>query len=352
VEQQVDERLDRYEATLAVRALMDFVVDDVSNWYVRLNRARFYDVDSADNRAAFATLHEVLVVVCRLLAPFAPFVTDWVHRELTGTSVHLAPFTRGSAQVTDAELEQGMSQIRMLAKLARAAREEADVKVRQPLSRLVCVVPDSMAAKLGELVPLLAAELNVKRVEFAATGDALVRLEARPNFRALGKRFGKRTPLAAQAVTALNSDALLAFERGEPLAISVDGESHELSADDFAIVRRASGELIVKEEAGYFAAIDPTVTPELRREGLARELVSRIQRMRKDAGLAVSDRIHLQVTGNEEVEAVVREHGHYVAAEVLASDVTVGGDIKGSPNAVQTVELDGPTVRIALTRVR
>ena len=356
---QADELMWRYDATLALRAIMDFVVDDVSNWYVRVNRARFYDIDSADNRAAFATLHEVLVVTCRLLAPFAPFVTDWMHRELTagrdgaagGTSVHLAPFGGCSLAEGDAALEQAMGHIRRLATLARAAREEAGVKIRQPLSRLVCVVPNYRAGVLDALVPLLRAELNVKQVEFALTGDALVRLEAKPNFRALGKRFGKRTPLAAKAVAALSSDALLEFTRGESLVISVDGESHALAHEDLEVVRRAGGDLVVQEEGGYFAAIDPAVSDALRREGLAREVVNRVQRMRKDLRYVVSDRVRLQVTGNGDVEQAVREHRNYVAGEVLASEVIIGGDVAATVDAVQTVEVMDDDVRIALTRV-
>jgi isoleucyl-tRNA synthetase len=308
-------------------------------------------VDGADNRAAFATLHELLVATCRLLAPFAPFVTDWIHRELTGRSVHLASFAPAAAGEPDVELERGMRDIRELARLARAAREQAGINVRQPLSRLVCVVPTFTAAIFNELVPLLQSELNVKHVEFVTTGDALVRLEAKPNFRALGKRFGKRTPLAAEAVASLSSGALAAFERGEPLAISLDGESHMLGAEDLEIVRRASGALVVQEAGGYVAALDPTITPELRREGIARELVSRVQRLRKEAGFAVSDRIRLRVTGGTEVEAVAREYEGYIAGEVLAIDVATGGDIEGSPDAVQTVDVLDDTVRIALTRV-
>jgi isoleucyl-tRNA synthetase len=354
VERRADGLLGEYDATLAARSVMDFLVDDVSNWYVRLNRARFYDVDTPDSRAAFATLHEVLVVTCRLLAPFAPFVTDWMHRELTGATVHLAPYTRDGgpdAGHVDQELERGMSQLRTLATLARAAREEADVKVRQPLTRMVCVVPQGAAAALHEMVPLLAAELNVKRVEFAETGDALVRLEARANFRSLGKRFGKATPLAAQAVAALTHEALLACERGEPVAISVNGESHQLTADDLTIVRRASGNLVVKEASGFFAAIDPTVTPALRREGFARELVSKIQRMRKEAGFAVSDRIVVYVAGDQELETTAREFSDYISGEVLARELSVGGDLPTTVNVAQSLELDGLQVRVALNRV-
>ena len=357
VERRADALLWEYDATLAARTVMDFLVDDVSNWYVRLNRARFYDVDTADSRAAFATLHEVLAVTCRLLAPLAPFVTDWMHRELTGSTVHIAPYTREDAGGdrravhVDQDLERAMAQLRTLATLARAAREEADVKVRQPLGRMVCVVPQGAPPTLREMVPLLATELNVKRVEFADTGDALVRLEAKPNFRSLGKRFGKDTPLAAQAVAALSSEALAAFERGEPVAISLNGESHQLGPDDLTVIRRASGSLVVKEEGGFFAAIDPTVTPALRREGLARELVSRIQRMRKDAGFAVSDRIVVYLAGDPEVEATAREFTDYISGEVLARDLTVGKDFPATVNVTQSLELDGLQARVALHRV-
>ena len=361
---QVDELLWRYEATLAVRLVMEFLVDDVSNWYVRLNRSRFYEVETADNRAAFATLHEVLVAVCRLLAPFAPFITDWIHRELTGSSVHLAPFAPGDASeagsavagatvlLPDPELERAMSDLRRLATLARAARESAGVNVRQPLSRLVCVVPNYRAGMFDELEPLLRGEINVKTLEFASSGDELLRLEARPNFRSLGKRFGKRTPLAAAAVSALSSDALLAHEKGGSLVIDLDGEPHELSGEDFEIIRRAAGELVVQEEGGYVAAIDATVTPELRREGIARELVNRIQRLRKEARFAVSDRIRLQIAGGAEIEEAAEGYKDYIAGEVLASEVIIGGDVAGNPDAVQTVEILEDTVSIALTRVQ
>jgi isoleucyl-tRNA synthetase len=256
-----------------------------------------------------------------------------------------------AAAVVDPALEKAMSDLRRLATLARAAREDAGVKVRQPLSRLVCVVPDYRAGMFDVLEPLLRSEINVKKLEFASSGDSLLRLEAKPNFRSLGKRFGKRTPLAAAAVAALSNEALTAHERGDAIAIALDGESHVLSAEDFEVVRRAAGDLTVQEEGGYVAAIDPTVTPELRREGVARELVNRIQRLRKEARFAVSDRIRLQVNGGTETEQVVHGYKEYIAGEVLASEVIAGGEIAGNPDAVQTVDVMDDTVRIALTRV-
>ena len=353
VERLVDDLMQRYDATAAVRAIIAFVDEDVSNWYVRQTRSRFYDVRSDDNRAAFATLHEVLLVACRLLAPFAPFVTDWMHRELAGSSVHLASYVRDAddtATDADPDLELVMDTVRTLATLGRGAREQAGIPVRQPLSRMVCVAPRHAAHGLEALLPVLAAELNIKAIELATSGDALVTLEAKPNFRALGKKFGKRTPLAAEAVTRFASEHLRGFEAGGELLVTVDGETHGLGPDDVTIVRRASGALVVQEQHGFFAAIDPVITPALRREGLAREVISRVQRMRKDAGLAVSDRIRLFVGGDAEVLIAVEEHRGWIADEVLATAVAIGGDDTGTMLARQTAELDGIRADLALTR--
>jgi isoleucyl-tRNA synthetase len=361
VEREADELLDRYEATNAAKAVMTFFDEDVSKWYVRQSRHRFYDVDGEDNRAAFATLHEILTVTCRLLAPFAPFITDWVHRELTGGSVHLARFIRDQTGAIDVDLERAMAHIRTVATLARAAREEAGVKVRQPLARMVCVVPlPAVAVRaagggraegvLEALAPLLAAELNIKKIEFISSADDLVTLKARPNFRSLGKKFGKNTPLASEAVQALTSEALREFEAGKPLYVSVGNDSRELSAEDLTVVRRASGELVVKEEGGYFAALDPVVTRELRLEGLARELVSRIQRLRKELGFAVSDRVTLSVGGPAEIQEAVKAFEKWIADEILARRVTVGERMEGT-HATHTFDLDGKSVEVALERV-
>ncbi|MFL5562173.1 MAG: isoleucine--tRNA ligase [Gemmatimonadaceae bacterium] len=360
VQRMCDAHLLRFEATEAARLVMSFVDEDVSKWYVRQCRARFYDVTSDDNRAAFATLHTVLVGACRLLAPFAPFVSDWLHRELTGTSVHLAPFIDDEGpSLASPGLEDAMEAIRTLATLGRAAREDAAQKtgntlvrkVRQPLARVVCVVKASEVEQVRELLPLLESELNVKRAELATSADSLVTLEAKPNFRTLGKKFGKATPLAAQKVAALPSAVLLAFEHGEPLDLNVDGQVRNLDADDLTIVRRASGELVVSERGGYFAAIDATITPELRAEGIARETVSAVQRLRKDTGLAVSDRIRLAVGGAKDVLDAIRAHRDYIASETLALAVSVGEGSGSEYPATQTLDLDGLELRIALTRV-
>jgi isoleucyl-tRNA synthetase len=350
LQRTVDAALDSYDATTAARAIIAFVDDDLANWYVRLNRSRFYEVDSADNRAAFATLHETLVSVCRLLAPFTPFISDWMHRELTGESVHLAAYLQPESVGGDSGLESAMEAVRTLSRLGRSAREEVGIKVRQPLARLICVAPNVSESALEPLVALLAAELNVKRVEFVSSGDDLVTLEAKPNFRSLGKKFGKGTPLAAAAVAGFSGEQLRSFLRGEALVVSVDGESHALSVEDLTVVRRAAGSFAVQEEAGFFVALDPAVTSELKLEGYARELISRVQRMRKESGLAVSDRIAVRVAGNEVVGQVLDAHGTWLSEEVLATELVFAGDAEGSGQG-HAIDLDGITARVAITRI-
>jgi isoleucyl-tRNA synthetase len=361
VEAQADAALEAFDPTASARALMDFVTNDVSNWYVRASRARFYDTTTADNRAAFATLHEVLVVVSRLLAPFCPFITDYIHRELTGESVHVAAYRRATVAARDPVLEGVMTEIRELARLGRAAREEAGIRVRQPLAEVVCVAARATdgdartAADAGReleyrdaLTPLLASELNVKRVTFAESSDALVTLTAKPNFRALGKKFGKNTNEAAAAVRALASEHLLAFERGDVVYVTAGGETQALSEDDLIVERRASGTYVIAQDVARFAAVDPRVTEALRLEGLARELVSRVQKLRKEAGLAVSDRIVLTVGGDPSAVAAARAHQDWIVAEVLATGLRFGD--KSLASGAVEVDLDGLAAWITITK--
>jgi isoleucyl-tRNA synthetase len=340
--------LDAYELTHAARAIASFVVDDLSNWYVRRSRDRFWGSgDAATTRAAFTTLHEALVTVARLLAPFTPFHADWLHRALTGgSSVHLAPFPEAGA--ADPALERGMHDVRELARLGRAARERVRIRVRQPLRTLHAVVPGS-AALDAPLLALVRDELNVRDVRFLRGAEELVTYRAQPNFRVLGKRFGGATQAAAQAVRGLDDGALREFRSGAPLVIRVDGAAHELNAEEVELIEEAQGELVVETEAGYVVALDPVVDDELREEGLARELVNRIQRLRRDTGLAVSDRIRLQIDGAPEIRAAAERHRGYIQAETLATDL-VAGDADPLRAAALEVDVDGRTAYIAIAR--
>jgi isoleucyl-tRNA synthetase len=262
--------------------------------------------------------------------------------------VHLAGFPEAGA--SDPRLEEGMRQTRVLARLGRAAREEVRIRVRQPLGTLQAVVPDA-SLMTDELLAVLRDELNVKRVQFLQAAGDLVTLRAQPSFRQIGKRFGSHTQDAAAAIRALDDAALRAFRDGQEVAIEVSGERRVLEAGDLDVVEESAGDLVVSSDEGCTIALDPAIDEPLRLEGIARELVNRIQRLRKDTGLAVSDRIRLAVFGDASVQAALAAHEDYIMRETLA----VAVDAAGEPDArwrdtVQDVDLDGITVRLALRR--
>ena len=349
---EVTEDLEGYNLTHAVRAVGDFVIDDLSNWYVRRSRDRFWgSADAADTRAAFATLHLALVVTARLMAPAAPFLSDWLHRALTGGSVHLASFPSVDESATDAGLERGMQAVRTLSTLGRAARDAVGIRVRQPLGTLYAVVPDGYGVD-ASLLEILRDELNVHTLEFMDRAEELVTLSAKPNFKALGAAFGKRTPRIADAIRALDSASLAAFRGGAPLSVEVDGEAVALTAEHFDVVQTARGSFATADEGGFTVALDPTITPELRLEGLARELVNRVQNLRKETGLEVQDRIRLGIFGDGEILDVSSAWGPFVAGETLAVELETGSltDFEGYESS-REVDLDGVAGTIALARV-
>ncbi len=341
-----------YNLTHGVRDLAEFIVDDLSNWYVRRSRDRFWgSADAADTRAAFATLYEALVEVSLLMAPVAPFLADWLHRSLTGESAHLARFTP-PAGPRDEELEVGMEGVRRLSSLGRAARDQVGIRVRQPLGTMYAVVPGNVKLESG-LLEILRDELNVRAVEFIEGAEALVTFSARPNFRALGARHGRRTPKVAEAVRGLSSAELSAFRNGGPLEVEVDGERLAIAADDLEIIQSATGEYVVEAEGGFTVALDPTLTPELRAEGLARELVSRIQRLRKDSGFDVSDRIRLGVGAPVEARQAFESYRDFIMGETLAQEMNLADELTGdSYSTVRDADLGEAGVAIGVSRVR
>jgi isoleucyl-tRNA synthetase len=329
-----------YDVTAGVRAILDFVVDDVSQWYVRLNRPRFWAPDSVADPAALATLYETLSTVSRLLAPAAPFVSDWLYRALTGTSVHLERFPVPRDQRRP-ELEDAMDAVRRLASLARSAREEGNIRVRQPLRRMQVAVPAAVRGQaLDALLELLRQEVNVKEIEVVASDTDLVRLRPRPNFRTLGKRYGKRTPAVAAAAAALSPGQLRSLEDGSPATLELEGEAVTFLPEDVAVEREVASDWLVQSHGPYVVALDPELSEPLRREGLAREVVNRVQRIRKEAGYVYTDRIALWIDGDSALADAVRAHHDFIQGETLARSLEVG---RRAPAAdlEQRVDIDG-----------
>jgi isoleucyl-tRNA synthetase len=349
---EVETELDRFHLTRAYRAVVAFLNEDLSNWYVRRSRSRFWGSgDSPDSRAAFRTLWEVLVGLARAIAPVTPFVSDWIHRALTTESVHLAPFPVPETSQVDGGLEEGMTAVRALVSLGRAAREDVQIRVRQPLGKMYAVTPGGMTLD-GDLLDLLKDELNVKDVAFLGSAEGLVGLAAKPNFRALGPRFQQRSEEAATAIRALPTEALRAIRNGETVVVQVGGESFPLEPEDLEIQEEAKEGLVVQSDGTYTAALDPTLDEALRQEGLARELVNRIQRLRKDSGLDITDRISLGVAGSEAVSDAALAFEGFITGETLARAYMIGEGEDGPEFQYSVdVDLDGHDTRISLSRL-
>jgi isoleucyl-tRNA synthetase len=339
---------DAYDVTAGVRAVLAFCDDDLSNWYVRVSRSRFWAPDTAADPAALATLYEALVAVTRLLAPAAPFLSDAIHRRLTGRSVHLErmPVPRGGG---DDALAAAMDAVRRLATLARAARDAAGLKVRQPLGAMRVAVPAAARGEaLERLLVLLAAEVNVKTVTLAADAE-LVRLRGKPNFRSLGRVYGKDTPRAAQLAATLTAEQLRVLEAGGDVVASGDGAPVRFRPEDVVVERDVATDWLVQSDGPFVVALDPRLTPELRREGLAREVVNRVQRLRKEAGYEYTTRITLSVSGDGEVLESSGVFEQFIAGETLARRVELGAEL-GDPDVREEAEIDGRHVVIAVRR--
>ncbi len=331
---EVTESLEAFDTAAAGRRLA-VLIDDLSNWYVRRSRRRFWDgPGSPDGAAAFATLYECVRVLTLLMAPITPFLTDYlwaVLRDSDGApeSVHLASWPVADPALIDPVLSAQMALTRRLVELGRSARSGASVRTRQPLSRALIGAP-GFADLPDELAGQIAAELNV--ASLGVLGDSsgpgeLVDYEVKPNFRSLGRRFGRRTPAVAAAITAVPAaDIATAVLAGQPTAVPVPGEPEVLiGADDVIVTQTPRAGWAVATDAGETVAIDTTVTPELLREGLAREVIRLVQDARKNDGLDVTDRISLRwVAQDPELAAAMTEHAGLIAREVLAVEYQPG----------------------------
>ena len=341
--------MDSFDCTAAGREIAEFV-EQLSNWYVRLSRRRFWEGD----RAAFATLRHCLLETAALLAPFTPFLADEIHLNLAGgesgdlgelpDSVHLRDFPASDAALADPELETAMEAVRLTVELGRAARAQAKAKMRQPLRRAVIVANDAEREAISARAALVKAELNVKELDFVTEEGELVSYAVKPNYRSLGPRFGKRMPQVAAAVAALDPVhvARVMAEGGE-VGIAVDGDEHALGAEEVTLSLQPLEGYEVEAEAGHAVALQLELDDELRREGLAREIVHAVQNARKAAGLEITDRIELSLGGDEELLDAAREHEDYVAGEVLATAVAYD-----AAEGVR-VTLDGRELVIALS---
>jgi isoleucyl-tRNA synthetase len=357
---QVTDRMENYDpygATLALEPLLD----DLTNWYVRRSRRRFWKSEhDADKEGAYATLYQVLLTLCKLLAPLVPFVTEVMYQNLARSvdegaceSVHHCVWPQADESAVDQDLLDQMALTMQIAALGRSARSTSNIKLRQPLARARVFVGKQAPQLAESLVELITDELNVKAVEFAQDQADLVEYEIGLLPNVLGPKHGKRFPLVRRAVAAADAGPLARrFEAGLSLTVELDdgGPPVELLPEEVEVRSHGREGYAVAEEKGLVVAVDIHITPELAREGLARDLVRRVQTMRKEADFDLDDRIITYCRVDDELEAVVRAWADYIQAETLSVDL-VCGPVPDDVARLESFTLDGHPAVLGVKKV-
>ena len=354
----VTEALENYDPTPAARAIQEFVCENLSNWYVRLNRKRFWGGGMTDDKlAAYQTLYTCLETVSMLAAPFAPFITDRIFRDLNAVSgrhadesVHLALFPAADAARIDPELEQTMSLAQRISSMVLALRRKVNIKVRQPLTKILVPVLDAETKRRIEAVKgLVMGEVNVKEVELIEQTAGLITKRIKPNFKTLGPKYGKYMKQIAAMTAQFTQEQIVRIESAAETELDLGAERITLTAADFEITSEDMPGWLVASEGKLTVALDITLTDELRAEGVARELINRIQNIRKESGFEVTDRIRVGIELTPLTRDALARYAGYIAAQTLADEVAGSATPEGA--AVVDTEVDDERVRIAVTRL-
>ena len=328
----VDGFLDTYEPTRAGRAISDFVNDNLSNWYVRLNRRRFWGGGmTTDKLSAYQTLYTCLETVAKLMAPIAPFYADRLFCDLiaaTGRekveSVHLSEFPVCNEAMIDKDLEERMQMAQDVSSMVLALRRKVNIKVRQPLQTIMVPVVDAHQQESIEAVKaLILNEVNVKELKFVDNAAGILVKKIKPDFKKLGPRYGKIMKALAAAIQAMSQDEINAFEKAGTFTLTVEGQEAMIERADVEIISEDIPGWLVANEGRLTVALDITVTENLRKEGLARELVNRIQNLRKSSGYDITDKISVTVLSNDGMDEAIKDFNSYIANQVLAVSVEI-----------------------------
>ncbi len=351
---EVDSSFANYEPTRAGRAINDFVNDNLSNWYVRLNRKRFWGGEmTGDKLSAYQTLYECLITVAKLMAPIAPFYADRLYLDLTqateskaSESIHLMDFPTVNEQIIDAQLEEQMYLAQTASSIVLALRRKENLRVRQPLSRILIPVVDNEQQKNIEAVQsLVLSEVNVKDIEFVDSANAMLVKSVKPDFKKLGPKYGKLMKQVAAQIQEMSQDQINELEKNGNISFEVDGQNVNIEAADVEIISEDIPGWLVGNEGRLTIALDITVTDELRKEGIAREFVNRIQNLRKAKDFEITDRIVVRISSNEMFDEAVNDFSDYIQSQVLADSIEITKE-----KLEDEIEIDEVTLGISIEK--
>jgi isoleucyl-tRNA synthetase len=362
---EVDANYADYEPTKAARLIQDFVDQHLSNWYVRLCRKRFWRGEmSADKKAAYETLFECLLVTAQLISPIAPFFGEWLYKNLTDSirekakalgsalqfdSVHLTTFITPDAAVLDLDLETSMQMAQDASSLVLSLRKKENIRVRQPLQRiLVPVLNDAFEEHFKRIESLVLAEVNIKEVQYIRDTDGFIKKRIKPNFKSLGSKLGPKMKDVSNAVNAFTQEDISKIERDGKYTLPVGDEMFDLLLADVEISSEDIPGWLVASQGNITVALDITITDDLRNEGNARELVNRIQNLRKDKDFNVTDRIKVMVESQAEIDNAIVNFKDYICTEVLAEELSLGSNLSDA----DTVEVNGIELKVLIEKIR
>ena len=352
---RVDEYYADYEPTKAARAITDFVTENLSNWYVRLCRRRFWKGEYAEDKiAAYQTLYTCLITVTKLSAPIAPFFMDKLYRDLTlatGTesfeSIHLSEFPKANEALIDESLESKMQKAQTVSSLVLSLRKKEMIKVRQPLQKvMIPVLDDQQKEEIEAVADLIMAEVNVKEVALLDDASGVLVKQIKPNFKTLGPRFGKEMGAVAKQIQAFGQEEIAEIERKGEISILVLGKSSILTVEDVEISSQDIEGWLVASANGITVALDITITDSLRKEGIARELVNRIQNIRKDSGLEVTDTIKVVLLEQDDIKEAVLANEEYIKSETLTRTLEFVNELSEGVE----VEFDGLKTKVLILK--
>ena len=348
--QLVEEAMDDYEPTKATRAIQSFVIDDLSNWYVRLNRRRFWKGEISEEKiAAYQTLYTCLETISKLMCSFSPFYADQLYRDLNGTleSVHLQDFPKLDSSLIDVELEKQIEISQKITSLILRIRKLEGVKVRQPLSKaIIPALNDEFAVNLAKVEELIKSEVNIKNIEIIDRKSSVIKRSAKPNFKALGAKVGKDMKAVTGPIFAMTNEQIQDIENGNTLAIEANGNSYVIGKEDIEIVTADIPGWQIMNDGIYTVALDLEITDTLKLEGVARELVNKIQNLRKDKDFEVTDKIRVEIAEHPYTNEATKAYNEYICGEILADSLEIVAQL----STEDTVDIDSNEIKILLSK--
>ncbi len=358
---EVETSMDHYEPTTAGRLIQNFVIDNLSNWYVRLNRKRFWGQEyNSDKISAYQTLYTCLEAIAKLMSPAAPFYSEQLFNDLNGVSgkenlsVHLSDFPEYNETYVDKKLEERMNLAQQISSLTLSLRRKSKLKVRQPLQKIMIpILNNDFKEQIDAVKDIILTEINVKEIEYLKDSSGIIIKKLKPDFRIMGKKYGKSLKFISKQLAEFSQEEITDFEQKGRVPLNIEGEELTINLDEVMIMTEDIPGLLAANKGSLTVALDTEITPELKSEGIAREIVNKIQNLRKDSGFEVIDKIEINIESNKITDTAIKKHQDYIKSQVLAGKITVKDSLNHSKNDSEEIEIDeNLSVKVLIKKIQ